>query len=107
MTDISDLLSARAVRERAHQLLALGLADKLPHFRIDLGQLDTIADLVLDVTSKAYPGGTVPFHSRWRHFVVGGVDRWTDMAGRVSWSDAAARARAEFDLAITSVLLDA
>ena len=57
MTDISDLLSARAVRERAHQLLALGLADKLPHFRIDLGQLDTIADLVLDVTSK--PPGTI------------------------------------------------
>ena len=107
MTDIYDLLSARAVRERAHQLLALGLADKLPHFRIDLGQLDAIADLVLDVTSKAYPGGTVPFHSRWRHFVVGGVDRWTEIAGRVSWPDAAARARAEFDLAITSVLLDA
>ncbi|NPU11491.1 URC4/urg3 family protein [Bradyrhizobium sp. 83002] len=107
MTDVSYLLSARAVRERAHQLLALGLDDKLPHFRIDLGKLDAIADLVRDVTSKAYPNGEVPFHSRWRHFVVGSVDRWAAIAERVEWPDAAARARAEFDLAITSVLLDA
>jgi len=49
----------------------------------------------------------VPFHSRWRHFVVGGVDRWAAVADKVSWPDAAARARAEFDLAIISVLLDA
>ncbi|MGJ4951952.1 URC4/urg3 family protein [Bradyrhizobium sp. HKCCYLS20291] len=107
MTDVSPLLSARAVRERAHQMLSLGLADQLPHFRIDLGKLDAIADLVLDVTSKAYPNGEVPFHSRWRHFVIGGVDRWAALADSISWKDAAARARAEFDLAITSVLLDA
>ncbi|MGJ4995317.1 URC4/urg3 family protein [Bradyrhizobium sp. HKCCYLS3077] len=107
MDDVSSLLSARAVRERAHQLLALGLDDKLPHFRVDLGKLEGIADLVLDVTNKAYPSGEVPFHSRWRHFVFGGVDRWAAIAEKVEWPDAAARARAEFDLAITSVLLDA
>ena len=107
MDDVSYLLSARAVRERAHRMLALGLADDLPHFRIDPSKLDAIADLVLDVSSKAYPDGQVPFHSRWRHFVVGGVDRWAAIANEASWPDAAARARAEFDLAITSVLLDA
>src|SRR4051812_27226115 len=107
MDDVSYLLSARAVRERAHQMLALGLADKLPHFRIDIAKLEAVADLVRDVTSKAYPDGEVPFHSRWRHFVVGGVDRWAEIADKAQWPDAAARARAEFDLAITSVLLDA
>ncbi|CCD99340.1 URC4/urg3 family protein [Bradyrhizobium sp. STM 3809] len=107
MTDVSYLLSARAVRERAHQLLALGLDGRLPHFRIDLAKLDAIADLVRDVTNTAYPSGEVPFHSRWRHFVVGGVDRWAAIAAKAPWPDAAARARAEFDLAITSVLLDA
>ena len=107
MDDVATLLSARAVRERAHQMLALCLEDKLLHFRVDLARLDAIADLVLDVTGKAYPNGEVPFHSRWRHFVVGSVDRWAAIAGRVQWPDAAARARAEFDLAITSVLLDA
>ena len=44
---------------------------------------------------------------RWRHFSIEGVDRWAQIADRVKWPDSAARARAEFDLAIVSVLLDA
>lgn len=101
------LLSAGAVRERAHAMLALGLDDKLPNFRVDLGKLETTADLVLAVTRKAYPTLDIPFHSRWRHFVADGRDRWAEIAGAATWRDRAARARAEFDLAIVSVLLDA
>jgi hypothetical protein len=107
MADASFLLSAGAVRERAQLLFELGLADRLPHFRIDLSRLDAVADLVLAVTRAAYPDGNVPFHSRWRHFTVQGQDRWAAIAGQHRWPDAAARARAEFDLTITSVLLDA
>src|SRR6476620_10601494 len=69
------LLSAKAVRERAHRLLEIGLADGLPHFRIDLGRLDAAADLVVATTRRAYPTLDVPFHARWRHFVIGGRDR--------------------------------
>jgi len=107
MVEATSLLSANAVRERAHKLLALGLDNRLPHFRVDLAKLDAVADLVLTATQKAYPTGDIPFHSRWRHFVVDGADRWAGIADRGTWPDAAARARAEFDLAITSVLLDA
>ena len=107
MVEAISLLSADAVRERAHRLLALGLKDRLPHFRVDLAKLDAVADLVLAVTQQAYPSGEVPFHSRWRHFVIDGVDRWAAIADKVTWPDAPARARAEFDLAISSVLLDA
>jgi hypothetical protein len=107
MVGAISLLSANAVRERAHRLLALGLENRLPHLRVDLAKLDAVADLVLAVTQQAYPTGDIPFHSRWRHFVIGGTDRWTAIADRVTWPDAAARARAEFDLAISSVLLDA
>ncbi|MBV9562598.1 MAG: URC4/urg3 family protein [Bradyrhizobium sp.] len=109
-SDLSDprsLLSAKAVRERSHCLLEMGLKDQLPHFRIDLARLDAIADLVLATTRQNYPSGDIPFHSRWRHFVSGGADRWAAIAGRARWPDAAAQARAEFDLAIVSVLLDA
>src|SRR5204863_6413374 len=49
----------------------------------------------------------VPFHARWRHFVVGARDLWAERAAQASWTSPAAKARAEFDLAITSVLLDA
>jgi Protein of unknown function (DUF1688) len=101
------LLSARAVRERAHRMLAIGLEDGLPNFRIHLDRMESAVDLVLETTRKAYPSFDVPFHSRWRHFVTNGDDRWTTLANHTAWPDRAARARAEFDLAIVSVFLDA
>jgi hypothetical protein len=101
------LLSAQAVRERAHRLLAIGIDDRLAHFRVDLDRLDTAADLVAATTRKAYPALDVPLHARWRHFLVRGHDRWIELDKATSWRDAAERARAAFDLAIVSVLLDA
>lgn len=101
------LLNAGAVRERAHRMLAIGLEDRLPNFRIDLGRMEGVVDLVLETTRKAYPSFDVPFHSRWRHFVADGDNRWAAVADRTDWPDRAARARAEFDLAIVSVFLDA
>ena len=101
------LLNASAVRERAHRMLAIGLDDRLPNFRVHLDRMDSAVDLVLETTRKAYPSFDVPFHSRWRHFVANGDNRWADIAGRTKWLGRAARARAEFDLAIVSVFLDA
>jgi hypothetical protein len=101
------LLSADAVRQRAQSLLAIGLNDGLAHFRIDLSRLDDAADLVVKTTREEYPDLEVPFHSRWRHFVVGNDDRWAAIEAATPWRDAAERARAAFDLAVTSVLLDA
>ena len=101
------LLSATTVRARAGQMLETGLAGGLSHFTIDLDRMDGVAEVVLAVTRKAYPTLNIPFHARWRHFVLGGVDRWARLADAASWPDPAARARAEFDLALVSVLLDA
>jgi hypothetical protein len=88
------LLNARAVRERAQRMLAIGLEDKLPNFRIHLDRMDSVVDLVLETTRKAYPSLAVPFHSRWRHFVTNNDDRWADIADQTRWPDRAARARA-------------
>jgi Protein of unknown function (DUF1688) len=99
------LLNAEAVRDRAHRMLALGLDDKLPNFRVDLHRLDDAVDLVLSAINKSYPTREVPFHSRWRHFVTYGFDRHADLAE--DFADPMARARSNFDLAIVSVLLDA
>ena len=101
------LLSAEAVRTRARRMLALGLEDRLPNFRIQLAQIDAVVELVLETTRRAYPSLDIPFHSRWRHFISNGDNRWAAIADRAGWPDRAARARAEFDLAIVSVLLDA
>ncbi len=104
-TAAKSLLSAAAVRDRAHRMLALG--DSLPNFRVDLGRLDDTAQLVIDTTRAAYPSLDIPFHSRWRHFDIDGFDYWDEIDQAVAWPSAAEKARAAFDLVIVSVLLDA
>jgi hypothetical protein len=88
-------------------MLAIAEAGGLSDWRVDLARLPATADIVADVIRTQYPTLQVPFHARWRHFVVGGRDLWAEMAATTDWPDANAKARAAFDLAITSVLLDA
>ena len=101
------LLSASAVRERAHEMLAASLRGELAHFTVDLESLSMAAHVVSELIRVNYPDLKVPFHARWRHFFVGERDLWAERAAQAAWTSPAARARAEFDLAITSVLLDA
>jgi hypothetical protein len=101
------LLNAAAVRKRAKRMLALALDDKLPSFRVDLARLDHAVDLVIAATRRDYPSLDIPFHSRWRHFVVDGASRAGMLADSGRLPDRAATARAAFDLVIVSVLLDA
>jgi hypothetical protein len=99
-----NILSAAAVRERCALVFATAERDETPHFRLHLDRLDGAARLVADITRRRYPDLNVPFHSRWRHFSAGGLDRAALVA---PGADAAETARARIDLAIVSVLLDA
>jgi hypothetical protein len=101
------LLTSAAVRERAHRLLDLGTEGKLDHFSVDLSRLPTVADYVIDTMQSAYPDGEIPFHSRWRHFEAGGIDRWGGLVDAAGITDPMVFGRAAYDLAILSVLLDA
>ena len=94
------LLNARAVRERAHEMLELGLGGSVEGWRVDLSRLGDAAELTAEVTRQAYPDLDIPFHARWRHFIAG--------EPRLPPKDKGAeRARSAFDLVILSVLLDA
>jgi hypothetical protein len=101
------LLSAAAVRSTARRVLTLALDASLDDWTVDMGRLPETADFVARVVRDRYPTLHPPFHARWRHFVFGGRDLWNEIAGSRSWESPAAAARAAFDLAITSVLLDA
>jgi hypothetical protein len=101
------LLSAAAVRERASEMLAAGLDGRLDHFTVHPDWLAAAAVIVANVVRTNYPDLAVPFHARWRHFVVAGRDLWRERMAPTLWTDAAAQARAAFDLAMVSVLLDA
>jgi hypothetical protein len=98
------LLSAAAVRERCGIVLAAAERGETRHFRLNLDRLDAAVTRVVAVTRRRYPDLAVPFHSRWRHFDVGGIARAALVAPE---ANAAERARARLDLAIVSVLLDA
>lgn len=68
-----------------------------------------VSAYVSNLVRQRYPDLKVPYHSRWRHFEAGGVDRWSVLAreqGLNATSARLERARARLDLAITSVLLD-
>ncbi len=101
------LLNAGAVRERAHEMLEAGLDGRLQHFTVDLDRLAMTARVVAEKIRVNYPRRDVPFHARWRHFVLDGIDLWAERAAATTFQSRAAQARAAFDLAIVSVLLDA
>jgi Protein of unknown function (DUF1688) len=101
------LRTPEAVRERCHALLALGERGELPHFTVDTGRLDTAARYVAGVTRQNHPELDIPYHARWRHFAVGGLDRWGALAARLRDETPEEIARIRIDLATVSVLLDA
>ena len=101
------LLSAAAVRNTARRVLNLALESSLEDWTVDMDRLQPTADFVAEVVRDRYPTRHPPFHARWRHFVFEGRDLWGSIAAARSWESSAAAARAAFDLAITSVLLDA
>nr|WP_246728404.1 URC4/urg3 family protein [Microvirga terricola] len=100
-------MSAKAVRDRSHQILQHGLEGRLAHFAVHLDRLDACADEVVATIREAYPSLDVPFHARWRHFAAGDYDRWGAVVHGATWTNTGEMARAAFDLAIVSVLLDA
>ena len=100
------LLSAQAVRSHCAQIMALAEQDRAPHFSLHLQQMPAAATWVADTIRLQYPDLNVPYHSRWRHFEAGGIDRWGRLAAQHGLSGAE-RARIRIDLVIPSVLLDA
>jgi Protein of unknown function (DUF1688) len=97
-------LSAEAVRARCAIVSEAVACGETRYFHLVPDRLDQVVRRVVDVTRRRYPDLAVPYHSRWRHFSVGGVDRAALVAPGV---DAGETARARIDLAIVSVLLDA
>ncbi len=106
LPELGKLHDAAAVRERCSMVYRWVADGRSPHFTLDESRLTAVASYVADVTRDAYPDLKIPYHSRWRHFSAGGVDRWSELAARVG-AGALERARIAVDLATVSVLLDA
>ncbi|CAN5386491.1 URC4/urg3 family protein [soil metagenome] len=101
------LRSSTAVRERAQQLLQRARAGGSAWFAVHDDKLQFAAAEVAEITRAQYPDLKIPYHSRWRHFEAGGVDRKAALEVRLATLDGPGRARAMIDLTVVSVLLDA
>jgi hypothetical protein len=106
--EASYLLTPQAVRERAEELYRRGLGGGLRHFTIDESRLASVVERVAEVTREAYPDvGRIPYHARYRHFGVGGVDRLARFDDLLEGRSDEDRLCARVELVVTSVLLDA
>jgi len=76
-------------------------------FKLDRSRLDDAAQRVARLTRERFPDLKIPYHSRWRHFEAGGVDRKGELDALLAGRSPAEVARARIDLTVVSVLLDA
>jgi hypothetical protein len=104
---IAWLRTPAAIRERCGEILVAAERGALEHFAVEGCRLSSAVDYVVETMLAAYPGLDIPYHSRWRHFSAGGVDRWGALSERLATAPPDEVARVRVDLAVVSVLLDA
>jgi len=95
------------IRARCASILKAVESNVSEHFTVNRNALPGVAARVAALTLKRFPDLKVPYHSRWRHFEAGGVDRKAQLDGLLAAQTPADAARAHFDLTVVSVLLDA
>lgn len=96
------------IRARCRNIADAVAAGASPHFTIVRPRLAEAADRTAELTRARFPDlSTIPYHSRWRHFEAGGIDRKAQLDALLVHRDTADIARARIDLTLASVLLDA
>ena len=95
------------IRARCAAITAFVDAGRSEHFSLDRSKLDAVAERIAALTRARFPDLKIPYHSRWRHFEAGGVDREAELDAKLAGRTQVAIARARIDLTLVSVLLDA
>ncbi len=95
------------IRERSAAVTRAVDEGRSAYFMLDRNRLDDVAARVEGITRATYPDLRIPYHSRWRHFEAGGVDRKRELDVLLEGRSAAEQAHARIDLTAVSVLLDA
>lgn len=104
---VSELRRTATIRARCGNILAAVERGESAHFTIERERLPDTARRVAEHTQRSYPHLRIPYHSRWRHFEAGRVDRKGLLDSKLHGRSLAEQARARIDLTVVSVLLDA
>lgn len=100
------LNDSSTIRVRCSAILDAMARGVSANFALDRNALAALADRVAALTLRRFPDLHIPFHSRWRHFEAGGVDRKGEMDTLMEGLGTMEQARSRFDLTVLSVLLD-
>lgn len=109
-TPASPLMRVEAVRRRSDAITRWVSEGRSAWWEIDRDQLQGAGQTVLALTRERFPDLRIPPHSRWRHFEAGDrsrPDRLRQALRELDRGDPLAALRAEIDLCVVSVLLDA
>jgi len=104
---VATLRDAATIRERCGHIAQAVAAGDSEHFTLDPSRLPVVAERVAALARQRFPRDRIPYHSRWRHFEAGAVNRAAELDVALAGCSEAQRARARIDLALVSVLLDA
>ncbi|KAK8048048.1 hypothetical protein PG996_016112 [Apiospora saccharicola] len=104
------LRSLGSVRERSRIIHDKAMRNKLHHFDVDMNRFPDVVRFVCGIIKRDYdaPFNTIPMHSRYQHFCVGGRDRIANLLSTFDDTvDQTEKCRRLIDLFMISVLLDA
>lgn len=104
---VEQLQDPKTIRQRAEKLYALAKSNQSLHFNFHPELLPSTANYVLEVMRENYPDLNIPYHSRWRHFEVDGLDRIKQMKNAHPSISSLAWGKMLYELVIISVFLDA
>lgn len=104
---LQKLRDPRTIRIQARRIFDLAKQDQLKHFSFNPEQMDATASFIVDVITNQYPDLNVPYHSRWRHFEVGGIDRIKRLQEQLKGITPTEWGKVLYELVIISVFLDA
>jgi hypothetical protein len=96
--ELDRILHPKMIREKAEAIYSRALQNKT-HFEIHESKIKECAAFVAGVIEDLYPNLNIPFHSRFRHFEAGKVNRLEEITNKDPVG--------LWDLCIISVFLDA
>lgn len=104
---LHSLQNLRTIRRQSQRMLNLARQGKLKHFTLDEERMPEVVSYVLEVIHDQYPSLDIPYHSRWRHFEAGGINRIEELRAELTGLSIEEQGKIFCELVIISVLLDA
>ncbi len=85
-SQVAHLRTLGSIRPRCKRILERCISGKSKNFRCNLDRIVDVADRVVAAIRRDYATlQEIPFHSRWRHFEAGAVNRKDRLLASEAW----------------------